>query len=115
MVNIMISEEQLARLVNKMLYISGISSRNKDSKSWRGVEEKDGKFILDIKEQTRGRANHNGTAVIENIQNILNDLPLSVVPKIDKFLKEQPELYLTLTLEDNEKEVTGLLNFFIYR
>lgn len=53
--------------------------------------------------------------VDENIQNILNDLPLSVVPKIDKFLKEQPELYLTFTLEDNEKEVTGLLNFFIYR
>lgn len=53
--------------------------------------------------------------VDENIQNILNDLPLSVVPKIDKFLKEQPELYLILALGDDQKEVTGLLNFFIYR
>jgi hypothetical protein len=41
-----------ARKVNNMLYISGISSRNKDG-TWRGVAEKDGQFVLDIKEQTR--------------------------------------------------------------
>jgi 2-aminomuconate deaminase len=72
-----------ARLVNKMLYISGISSRNRDSKSWRGAEEKDGKFILDIKEQTRGRANDNGTAVIENIQNILRQAGLGLENLVD--------------------------------
>jgi 2-aminomuconate deaminase len=64
-----------ARLVNNMLYISGISSRNRDSKSWRGVEEKDGKFVLDIKEQTR--------AVIENIQNILKEAGLGLENLVD--------------------------------
>lgn len=58
-----------------MLYISGISSRNPDSKTWRGVEESDGKFILDIKEQTR--------AVIENIQNILKAANLGLENLVD--------------------------------
>lgn len=53
--------------------------------------------------------------VPDEIKNILDNLPLSVVPKIDKFIKNQPELYLSLTLENETKEVTGLLNFFTYR
>lgn len=53
--------------------------------------------------------------VPEEIKNILDNLPLSVVPKIDKFVKNQPELYLTINLDDETKEVSGLLNFFTYR
>lgn len=53
--------------------------------------------------------------VSEEIKNILDNLPMSVVPKLDNFLKRQPELYINLSFENEEKEVTGLLNFFIFR
>lgn len=53
--------------------------------------------------------------VSDDIKNILDNLPLSVVPKIDAFFKEQPELFVKLNTDNTEKEVTGLLNFFIYR
>lgn len=53
--------------------------------------------------------------ISDEIKNILDNLPLSIIPKIETFLKEQPELFLKLNTENSEKEVTGLLNFFIYR
>lgn len=53
--------------------------------------------------------------VPEEIKSILDNLPLSIIPKIDEFVKNQPELYLSLNLENETKEVTGLLNFFTYR
>lgn len=53
--------------------------------------------------------------VPEEIKKVLDNLPLSVIPKLDKFLKDQPELYLKIPFESGEKEVSGLLNFFIYR
>lgn len=51
----------------------------------------------------------------EEIKNIIDNLPMSIIGKLDKFLKEQPELYLSLRFESGEKEVSGLLNFFIFR
>ena len=51
----------------------------------------------------------------EDVKDILDNLPLSVMPSIDKFIKEQPELYASLPLSSGDKEVTGILNFFIYR
>lgn len=52
-----------ARIVNDLIYISGISSRRLDN-TYEGVHENtDGTFTLDIREQTR--------AVIENIAAIL--------------------------------------------
>lgn len=53
--------------------------------------------------------------VSEEIQKTLDNLPLSVIPRIDKFLKEQPELYIDLKLNSEEMEVSGILNFFIFR
>lgn len=53
--------------------------------------------------------------VSEEIQKTLENLPLSVIPRIDKFLKEQPELYIDLKLNSEEVEVSGILNFFIFR
>jgi len=40
---------------------------------------------------------------------------MSVIPKFEKFLKSQPELYINLKSNNDEKEVSGLLNFFIFR
>ncbi|KAF9201439.1 hypothetical protein BGZ49_008311 [Haplosporangium sp. Z 27] len=52
-----------ARIVNGMIYVSGISSRRLDN-TYEGVKElENGKFELDIKAQTK--------AVIENIKVIL--------------------------------------------
>jgi hypothetical protein len=58
---------------------------------------------------------HTNKFLSEEIKNILDNLPMSVVPKLDNFLKRQPELYINLSFENEEKEVTGLLNFFIFR
>ncbi|MFZ9743794.1 MAG: hypothetical protein ACO3B0_09410 [Chitinophagaceae bacterium] len=53
--------------------------------------------------------------VTEEIKQVIENLPLSVLPKIEAFLKKQPELYLSLQLEEEQKEVSGILNFFTYR
>jgi hypothetical protein len=53
--------------------------------------------------------------VPEDIKNLLDNLPLSVMPALDKFMREQPELYATLPFNSGEKEVSGILNFFTYR
>jgi hypothetical protein len=53
--------------------------------------------------------------VPEELKNILDNLPLSIVPKLDSFTKKQPELYLKMQLQDGESEVSGLLSFFIFR
>lgn len=53
--------------------------------------------------------------VTEELKEFIDNLPLSVLPKIDAFIKKQPELYLMLETKDGEKEVSGLLSFFIFR
>lgn len=53
--------------------------------------------------------------VTEEIKQLIENLPLSIVGKLDSFLKRQPELYLNLSVMEGTKEVSGLLNFFIYR
>lgn len=53
--------------------------------------------------------------VTEEIKQLVDDLPISILPKIDCFLKKQPELYIVLKSEEDEKEVSGLLNFFTFR
>jgi hypothetical protein len=53
--------------------------------------------------------------VTDDIKSAIENLPLSVLSKIDVFLKKQPELYINLQLTDEQKEVSGLLNFFTFR
>jgi len=53
--------------------------------------------------------------VTKEIQDLIDNLPMSVIPKFEKFLKSQPELYINLKSNNDEKEVSGLLNFFIFR
>lgn len=53
--------------------------------------------------------------ITEEIKQLIENLPLSILPKIEQFIKKQPELYLTMTVADEAKEVTGILNFFIFR
>lgn len=43
-----------AKQVGQTIYLSGISSRNPDNKTWKGVTERaDGSVDLDIREQSR--------------------------------------------------------------
>ena len=53
--------------------------------------------------------------VTEEIKQLIENLPLSIVGKLDSFLKRQPELYFNLSVMEGTKEVSGLLNFFTYR
>lgn len=53
--------------------------------------------------------------VPDEIKQILDNLPMFVVPKFEAFLKKQPELFINLNLGEEKKEVSGLLNFFTYR
>lgn len=51
----------------------------------------------------------------EELKEFIENLPLSVIPKLDAFAKKQPELYLKINTPNEEKEVSGLLSFFIFR
>ena len=46
----------------------------------------------------------------------MNNLPISILAELDKFIQGQPKLTTSITLTDgSEKEVSGLLDFFIFR
>lgn len=52
----------------------------------------------------------------DELKTLLENLPLNVLTKIEKFIQSQPRLYSTINLEDgSEKEVGGTLDFFIFR
>jgi hypothetical protein len=52
----------------------------------------------------------------DEIKEIMNNLPISVLSELDKFIQAQPKLTASITLTDgSEKEVSGLLDFFIFR
>ena len=53
--------------------------------------------------------------VSDEIKQLLENLPLSILSKIESFLKKQPELFLQIKSNNGETEVSGLLNFFTYR
>ena len=54
--------------------------------------------------------------VPDEIKEIINNLPISVLKEFDEFLSNQPRLTATIKLLDgSEKEVNGLLDFFIFR
>lgn len=58
---------------------------------------------------------HVNKYVTDEIKELLDNLPISIIPKIDQFLKQQPELYIALPFKSGETEVSGILNFFIFR
>jgi hypothetical protein len=62
-----------------------------------------------------GEVYHVQKFVTDEIKTLLDNLPLSVMPKLEDFLKNQPELFITIKAGDEEKEVSGLLSFFTYR
>jgi hypothetical protein len=53
--------------------------------------------------------------VPEELKELINNLPLNVSNKIDEFIKIEPQLFLNIELDGQQKEVTGILNFFTYR
>jgi hypothetical protein len=54
--------------------------------------------------------------VPDEIKEIINNLPISVLKEFDNFLSNQPRLTTTIKLLDgSEKEVNGVLDFFIFR
>jgi hypothetical protein len=54
--------------------------------------------------------------VPDEIKEIINNLPISVLKEFDNFLSNQPRLTTKIKLLDgSEKEVNGVLDFFIFR
>ena len=51
----------------------------------------------------------------DEIKNLLDNLPMNVIPKLESFLKTQPELYVILKTQSGDKEVSGFLSFFTFR
>ena len=52
----------------------------------------------------------------DEIKEIINNLPISVLKEFDNFLSNQPRLTTTIKLLDgSEKEINGVLDFFIFR
>lgn len=58
---------------------------------------------------------HTNRFVPEELKNVIDNLPLNSLNKIQTFLKNQPELYAEISLNDEKKEVSGMLDFFIFR
>lgn len=58
---------------------------------------------------------HVNKYVTKELNEIIDNLPLFVVPKIEDFLGKQPELYIILETKDGPKEVSGFLSFFTSR
>jgi 23S rRNA U2552 (ribose-2'-O)-methylase RlmE/FtsJ len=53
--------------------------------------------------------------VSDEIKTLLDNLPMNVLPKLENFLKNQPELYVILQTQTGSKEVSGFLSFFTFR
>ena len=53
--------------------------------------------------------------VTEEIKNLIDNLPMNVLPKLESYLYKQPELFVSLQTKDGEKEVSGILTFFTFR
>ena len=53
--------------------------------------------------------------VTENLQKLIDNLPMTILPKLDEFLLKQPELFVTLQTQEGDKEVSGFLSFFTCR
>ena len=62
-----------------------------------------------------GEIFHVSKYVTDEIKLILDNLPMTVLPKFEEFLKTQPDLFLIIKTEDGDKEVNGFLTFFTYR
>lgn len=54
--------------------------------------------------------------ISEEIKELLDNLPISFLKHLDSYISLQPKLYYKIILKDgSEKEVSGLLDFFIFR
>jgi hypothetical protein len=62
-----------------------------------------------------GEIFHVSKYLTDEIKVILDNLPMTVLPKFEEFMKTQPDLFLTIKTEDGDKEVNGFLTFFTYR
>jgi hypothetical protein len=62
-----------------------------------------------------GEIFHVSKYITEEIKLILDNLPMTVLPKFEEFLKTQPDLFLIIKTEEGDKEVNGFLTFFTYR
>jgi hypothetical protein len=52
--------------------------------------------------------------VTEDVKKLIDNLPYSFVKEIQNVIKEQPELYVSIPVENGEREVSGSLNFFTF-
>lgn len=52
--------------------------------------------------------------VSDDIKKLIDNLPYSFVKEIQNVIKEQPELYVMIPVENGEREVSGSLNFFTF-
>lgn len=62
-----------------------------------------------------GEIFHVSKYITEEIKLILDNLPMTVLPKFEEFLNTQPDLFLIIKTEEGDKEVNGFLTFFTYR
>lgn len=51
----------------------------------------------------------------DELKHVVDNLPINCLNKIQNFLKIQPELYATIQIDEETKEVSGMLDFFIFR
>jgi hypothetical protein len=64
---------------------------------------------------TNGEIFYVNKFVTDEVKTLLDNLPMNILPKLEEFLKHQPELYIVLKTQSGDKEVSGFLSFFTYR
>lgn len=50
--------------------------------------------------------------VNDQCQEIIDNLPITIVKELNSFIAEEPKLYFKVNVENSESEVSGLLSFF---
>jgi len=133
-------DEQLNLIVNKervQVYIPDISHRNnvfnesiqigkdlhihletptiKTLLKLNSLDKEDVLKSLITKVIIKGEIFYVNKFISDEIKTLLDNLPLSIIPKLEEALKNQPELYIKLQTQEGEREVSGLLSFFTYR
>lgn len=107
-------KDQVIQL-NNNTYLTLETPTIKDLLKLESLEKEDLIKACIKKVTVNGEIFHTNKFVTEEITNLLQNLPLNILPKFDEFIKNQPELFVMMKTQEGEKEVSGFLNFFSYR
>jgi hypothetical protein len=101
--------------IGKDLYIHLETPTIKNLLKLENLEKEDILKALITKVVIKGEIFYINKFLSDELKNLLDNLPMNVLPELEDFLSKQPELYLNIKTQNVEREVRGILSFFIFR